>query len=257
MPSPAAVDASVSRSRSGAMLAASSRNSGMLMRDDRPEARSVLAFPNVETYRTLARRTKDPLQAAGVALSCWLARTGPSWLWTLATRKVVADRPVQARWGRDSDSAGQPRRDRRAARPRRRRQPDGSPCRFAWVAPFDVVGQHPVDERSWLFAGPRMSSGIWCLPRLRSTRNSGAATALRAGPYRDTQGVLEVVGWHLEVVGDLRDPVSRLPAGDGVVKPRAAADEQGTTSRLFGRIRSSSGSPYGEPAAPRTRRRRR
>jgi hypothetical protein len=40
----------------------------MLMRDDRPEARSVLAFPDVETYRTLARRTKDPLQAAGVAL---------------------------------------------------------------------------------------------------------------------------------------------------------------------------------------------
>jgi hypothetical protein len=39
--------------------------SAMLLRDDRPEALVVLPFPDMETYRTLARRTHDPLHAAG------------------------------------------------------------------------------------------------------------------------------------------------------------------------------------------------
>ena len=42
--------------------------SGMLMRNDHPDARIVLAFPDVETYRTLALRTVWPLTQAGLEL---------------------------------------------------------------------------------------------------------------------------------------------------------------------------------------------
>lgn len=44
--------------------------SGMLMRNDHPAARIVLALPDVETYRTLVLRTVGPLNLAGLEL--WL-----------------------------------------------------------------------------------------------------------------------------------------------------------------------------------------
>ncbi len=44
--------------------------SGMLMRNAHPDARIVLAFPDVETYRTLVARTVEPLSLAGLEL--WL-----------------------------------------------------------------------------------------------------------------------------------------------------------------------------------------
>lgn len=43
---------------------------GLLLRGDQPEARVALAFPDFETYRSLAERTAAPLKAAG--LEVWL-----------------------------------------------------------------------------------------------------------------------------------------------------------------------------------------
>lgn len=43
---------------------------GMLMRNDATDSRIALAFPSMETYRNLARRTAAPLAAAGVEV--WL-----------------------------------------------------------------------------------------------------------------------------------------------------------------------------------------
>lgn len=47
---------------------------GLLMRADHPEASVVLAFPDFETYRTLASRTRPPLAAARIDV--WLV--GPN-----------------------------------------------------------------------------------------------------------------------------------------------------------------------------------
>lgn len=44
--------------------------SGLLMREANTEARVALAFPDFETYRSLARRVSGPLRAAGVEI--WL-----------------------------------------------------------------------------------------------------------------------------------------------------------------------------------------